>query len=317
MFLASSQASILRKLYALPNFLGENLIPTLPPKKMQKIWQVTGPILLSALSILITFIFVQPVACWLDPTFSLFANRGIGKIGITVLVMWHIFLLLFNCDKKLLYDFWQTNFLFFKKTDWIKPFFLFFIVFSSFHALFLIALYFTGCLIYTPVQINYNLSFAIKMLVGVIATFFLAWTEELIFRGTVYKFFVQALSPITSAVFASLIFMLSHNLSNPLALVTIDWKLGAGLFLLGLLLNLIFILTGKLYTGMGAHAGLVFVKVFLRRIPFVAFLPPEQLSFFIDKDLRQSLCFHLAFILVDIILIIKIIKNQKRNLSNN
>ena len=317
MFLASIQASILRKLYALPNFLGENLIPTLPPKKMQKIWQVTGPILLSALSILITFIFVQPVACWLDPTFSLFANRGIGKIGITVLVMWHIFLLLFNCDKKLLRDFWQTNFLFFKNANWIKPFCLFFSISSALHILFLTLLYFLGCIIYTPVQINYNLSFAIKMLVGVIATFFLAWTEELIFRGTVYKFFVQALSPVTSAVFASLIFMLSHNLSNPLTLVTSDWKLGVGLFLLGLLLNLIFILTGKLYTGMGVHAGLVFVKVFLRRVPFVAFLPPEQLSFFIDKDLRQALCFHLAFILVDIILIIKVIKKQKPTLSGH
>ena len=280
---------------------------------MQKIWQVTGPILLSVLSVFITFIFVQPVACWLDPTFSLFANRGIGKIGITVLVMWHIFLLLFNCDKKLLRDFWQTNFLFLKKTGWIKQFGLFFLFFSSLHVLFLLSLYFTGCLIYTPVQINYNLSFAIKMLIGVIATFFLAWTEELIFRGTVYKFFVQALSPISSALFASLIFMLSHNLSNPLALMTSDWKLGLGLFLLGLLLNLIFILTGKLYTGMGAHAGLVFVKVFLRRVPFVAFLPATQLPFFIDKDLRQSLFVHLVFFFVNIILIIKIIKNQKRD----
>lgn len=278
---------------------------------MQKIWKVTGPIVLSALSLLITFIFVQPIACLLDPTFSLFANRGIGKIGITVLVIWHIFLLLFNCDKKVLSDFWQTNFLFFKDTKWIKSFCLFFLLFSSLHALFLTALYFMGSVVYAPVQISYNLSFAIKMLVGVIATFFLAWTEELIFRGTVYKFFVQELSPVTSAVLASVIFMLSHNLSNPIALVASDWKLGTGLFLLGLLLNLIFILTGKLYTGMGAHAGLVFVKVFLRRIPFVVFLPVEQLPFFVDKDLRQSLIFHLAFVLIDVILIIKILRSQK------
>ena len=308
------------------------MIPTLPPKKMQKIWQVTGPILLSVLSIFIAFIFIQPVACWLDPTFSLFANRGIGKIGITVLVIWHIFLLLFNCDKKLLHDFWQTNFLFFKNTNWIKPFCLFFLISGALHVLFLTILYFSGCLIYVPVchpvvpavaggvgwelDSGSILSFAIKMLVGIVATFFLAWTEELIFRGTVYKFFVQALSPVTSAVFASIIFMLSHNLSNPLTLVTSDWKLGTGLFLLGLLLNLIFILTGKLYTGMGVHAGLVFVKVFLRRIPFVAFLPATQLPFFIDKDLRQSLFVHLVFILVNIILIIKVIKTQKRDLSN-
>lgn len=284
---------------------------------MQKIWKVTGPIVLSALSILITFIFVQPIACWFDPTFSLFANRGIGKIGITVLVIWHIFLLLFNCDKKLLSDFWQTNFLFFKNFKWLKPFCLFFLIFSTLHILFLSFLYLTGCVVYVPLDINLNLSFALKMLIGIMATFFLAWTEELIFRGTVYKFFVTELSPVTSALLASLIFMLSHSLSNPLALITIDWKLGAGLFLLGLLLNLIFILTGKLYTGMGAHAGLVFVKVFLRRVPFLAFLAPNALPFFIDKDLRQSLIVHVAFISVDIILIIKVLRTKRLKSSNS
>lgn len=302
---------------------------------MQKIWKVTGPIVLSALSILITFIFVQPVACWLDPTFSLFANRGIGKIGITVLVIWHIFLLLFNCDKKLLLDFWQTNFAFFKNLKWLKSFCLYFLIFSTLHVLFLALLYLSGFVIYVPTclpvvalaktghpelisgSIKPVISFALKMFIGIVATFFLAWTEELIFRGTVYKFFVQELSPVVSALLASLVFMLSHNLSNPLALVTSDWKLGAGLFLLGLLLNLIFILTGKLYTGMGVHAGLVFVKVFLRRVPFLVFLAPNTLPFFIDKDLRQSLIVHVAFILADIFLIIKVVKTKKHELPNS
>jgi hypothetical protein len=50
-----------------------------------------GPILLSALSIFMSFFIIQPIALYLDPTFSLFANRGIGKIGITVLVLAHRF----------------------------------------------------------------------------------------------------------------------------------------------------------------------------------------------------------------------------------
>ncbi len=277
---------------------------------MQQIWKVTGPIVLSALSLFLTFIFVQPVACLLDPTFSLFSNRGIGKIGITVLVIWHIFLLLFNCEKKLLQDFWQTNFLFFKDTKWIKPFGVFFLSFSFLHALFLAALYVFGYVVYSPVVLQINVSFVIKMFLSLIAPFFVAWTEELIFRGTVYKFFVQELSSITSALLASLIFMLAHNLSNPLALVTSDWQLGVGLFLLGLFLNLIFIITGKLYTGMGAHAGLVFVKVFLRRVPFLVFLDASQLPFFINQDLRQSLLFHLFFLIIDIILIVRIYSGQ-------
>jgi membrane protease YdiL (CAAX protease family) len=294
---------------------------------MQQIWKVTGPIVLSALSLFLTFIFVQPVACWLDPTFSLFANRGIGKIGITVLVIWHIFLLLFNSDKKLLQDFWQTNFLFFKDIKWVKPFLLYFGAFSALHALFLAGLFVFGYVVYVPHchpelvsgSIQPIFPFAIKMLLSLIAPFFVAWTEELIFRGTVYKFFVQELSQVTSALLASLIFMLAHNLSNPFMLVSSEWQLGLGLFLLGLFLNLIFILTGKLYTGMGAHAGLVFVKVFLRRVPFLIFLDASQLPFFVNQDLRQSLLFHMFFLVVNVVLILKIhfkhrfVANQIRN----
>lgn len=280
------------------------MIPTLPPK-VQKIWKVTGPIVLSALSIYITVLMIQPIALWLDPTFSLLANRGVGKIGITVLVIWQILLLLLTQSKAAVIDFLQTNLLFFKTSEWLKDFLKFFEIFALLHAAFLGVLYFAGYAYLVPVSIKFNFSFISKLLLGFVATFFLAWTEELIFRGTVYKIFVAELSPLTSAISASFIFMLAHNLTNPLALVTTDWKLGVGLFLLGLLLNLIFIVTGKLYTGMGIHAGLVFVKVFLRRVPFLAFMPPASLPFFMDKDLRQSVLVHLIFIVVNAILIFK------------
>jgi membrane protease YdiL (CAAX protease family) len=114
----------------------------------------------------------------------------------------------------------------------------------------------------------------------------LAWTEELIFRGTIFPYFEQFYSTIPSIVLTSLIFMLVHNLKNPLMLLSCDWKLGLGLFLLGVLLNQIFVITRKLYAGMGVHAGLVFVKVVLRRIPFLSSVP----------DLRQSYLVHILFL---------------------
>ncbi|KKQ32379.1 MAG: hypothetical protein US49_C0009G0016 [candidate division TM6 bacterium GW2011_GWF2_37_49] len=271
---------------------------------MQKFWKVIGPILLSALSIFISALILQPMACWLDPTFSLLANRGIGKIGITVLVIWHILLLLFS-TKSMLADFFQTNVNFFKNKKWIFSFLKMFAIFAFLHAAFLAVLVIAGYASIVEVSVKFNFSLISKIFVGFVATFFLAWTEEMIFRGTVYKIFVQELNPLISALCASLIFTLAHNLTNPIALVTYDWKLGAGLFLLGLLLNLIFIITGKLYAGMGAHAGLVFVKVFLRRVPFLIFLSSAELPFFMDKDLRQSVLVHLVFVIVNLILIYK------------
>jgi membrane protease YdiL (CAAX protease family) len=280
------------------------LIPTFPPK-MQKLWKVIGPVLLSALSIFISVLILQPIACLLDPTFSLLANRGVGKIGITVLVIWHILLLLTTKSKLALDDFFQTNVAFLKNKKWIKEFLKFFVIFAFFHAAFLAVLVATGYASIVSITLKFNLSFVFKIFLGFVATFFLAWTEELIFRGTVYKIFVDGLCPLASALSASFIFTLAHNLTNPLALITYDWKLGVGLFLLGLLLNLIFIVTGKLYAGMGAHAGLVIVKVLLRRMPFLVFLPPAELPFFMDKDLRQSILVHLFFIIANLILIYK------------
>lgn len=272
---------------------------------MQKLWKVVGPVVLSALSIFITILLIQPIALWLDPTFNLLANRGIGKIGITVLVIWHILILLLTQSKAAVADFLQTNLMFFKNGKWIKTFLKFFALFALLHVIFLSAMLLFGYANIVPITINFNFSLITKIMIGFVATFFLAWTEELIFRGTVYKIFASELSPFVSAIAASIIFTLAHNLTNPLALLTTDYKLGLGLFLLGLLLNVVFIITDKLYTNMGIHAGLVFVKVFLRKVPFITFLSPGLLPFFINNDLRQSMLVHVLFATANVFLIFK------------
>jgi hypothetical protein len=107
--------------------------------------------------------------------------------------------------------------------------------------------------------------------------------------------------------------MFAHNLTNHLALITTNWQLGLGLFLLGILLNLIFIDTQKLYAGMGLHAGIVFVKVILRRAPFLIFLPPNFIPFWIRKDLRMAPLTHFLFFVVILFFIYKIFIYKKKN----
>lgn len=272
-------------------------------------FDLIGPIIISALSIFIAFIILQPLACWLDPIFNLLASRGIGKIAFVSLVIYQILLLLLLQPKAFLQQFLKTNLYFFTEKNWLKKFFSYFLIFFLFHVLILLFFLFFGFVQYNSNWGNLNISLVLRIFWGFIATFFLAWTEELIFRGTLYPFFAQKVSPLISLLTTSLIFMFVHDLRNPLNLITKNWELGLGLFLLGALLNIIFISTKKLYTNMGAHAGLVFVKVILRRAPLIIFLPPSFLPFWINKDLRMAPIVHVLFFLAIMILAIK---NRKK-----
>ena len=268
-----------------------------------------GPIILSAFSIFASVLILQPFALFLDPTFNLFASRGIGKVAFVSLVLLQIVLLISIQSNNFLKQFFKTNLLFFKNKNWIKDFFKYFSLFFIFHAFVLFILFFLGYIKYNSNWGLFNIDLILKTLFGFFVVFMLAWTEELIFRGTLYPYFRQKLSPITSLLTTSLIFMLVHDLKNPLNLVTKNWNLGLGLFLLGITLNLIFIGTKKLYTGMGAHAGLVFVKVILRRAPFLVFLPANILPFWINKDLRMSSLSHILFFVAIVILVFLYKKN--------
>lgn len=276
-----------------------------------------GPIVLSALSIMLSFLVIQPIALWFHPTFSLFANKGIGKIGVTLLVVAQIMWLLAIAPQKLWKLFIQTNFSFLLSRTWVKPFLSFFVLFFIAHSLFLGSFLITGAAILnlSACLPLIKLSLLFKIGFGFIATFFLAWTEELIFRGTVFPIINQQLSPIPSAIIASSIFMAAHDLSNPLNLVTVHWRLGLGLFLLGLFLNLIFIKTKKLYIGMGAHAGLVFVKVILRRFPLLTVAPLSLMPWWLDKDLRQAPLTH-SILLTAIIAFLICYKKEFFNNNN-
>ncbi|MBD3272935.1 CPBP family intramembrane metalloprotease [Candidatus Dependentiae bacterium] len=272
---------------------------------IKKITKSFGPIILSALSIIITFKILQPFALFLDPSFNLLSSRGIGKVAFISLVILQIILFLATRSFKFFKNFLETNIYFFKEKAFLKRYSQYFVIFFLLHSTLLILFYFLGFATYNPNWETLTFSVILRTIFGFIVTFFLAWTEELIFRGTLFPYFEQTLSTFSSLCITSLIFMFVHDMKNPLNLITKNWELGLGLFLLGFLLNLIFIDTRKLYTGMGAHAGLVFVKVILRRMPFLIFLPSYKIPFWVHRDLRQSNLIHLLFIIAIFYMIIK------------
>lgn len=274
-----------------------------------RFFDVMGPIVVSALSILITSLIVQPVGLLLDPSFSLLANRGVGKIAFTLIVIINILLLLTTLSKEILAEFLERNLYFISRKSWLRPFFLMFVTFFLIHGILLASFGIMGYVHFDASALTLIPKKIFPLLFGFIATFFLAWTEEAIFRGALFLVLRQKLRPFISIVLTSLIFMLAHNLTQPWMLITVDWRLGLGLFLLGMFLNIVYFVTNKLYIGMGIHAGLVYVKVFLRRIPCIEYIP--YLPWWINPDLRQSIVTHILFVAVIIVLVIL----YRRNLS--
>lgn len=279
---------------------------------INKIIKAIGPILISALSVFITFLILQPLAIFFAPEFNLLNSRGIGKVAFIIIVIFQIILFISTLSTDFLYKFLKTNLYFFKEKDFIKKFFKYFSIFFILHTILLFIFYLFGFAIFNNEWGQISIQLILKIFFGFFVVFMLSWTEELIFRGTIFPYFEQYFSVFTSLILTSTIFMFVHDLKNPLNLITINWKLGLGLFLLGVLLNLIFIDTQKLYANMGAHAGLVFVKVLLRRAPIIIFLAQDKRPLWINKDLRMSHLVHILFFMA----IIFLIKKNKSKLFN-
>ncbi len=266
-------------------------------RRVTQLLDVMRPVFLSAFSIFISFCLLQPVALWLDPSFTLLASRSVGKIAFTLVVIAHIIMLAATLPQLEWRHFVQRNVMFVVTRSWLAPFFTVFALFASMHTLLLFCLastpYVTG---YIPSVITI-FSKLPTLAFGFVATFFLAWTEEAIFRGTVIQLLRRGkLSALSCVLISALIFMLAHDVTAPWNLLTSTLPLGIGLFLLGVMLAQLFIISNTLYIGMGAHAGLVFIKVFLRRIPCLTYT--DHLPWWLHSDLRQSPLVHLCFLLV-------------------
>lgn len=269
---------------------------------MYKVWEKIRPMFYSALFLFISSLSLQLLGSCVDSSFNLLASRGTPKIIFTLLVIAHVMGLALTHSRKFFQDSLDINVYFLWKNRWIPAFLCTFSVFFSLHVLMLCGIGASGYLSYNSLYVITPKIIG-SILFGFLVTFFLAWTEELIFRGIFFRYVAQSVSPLVSVFIASLVFMLAHDIVCPWNLFTSQWQLGLGLFLLGMMLNMLFLISGKLYVGMGAHAGLVFVKVILRRIPLVTYLPSHQLPWWLTADLRQSHLTHALFVVTILILL--------------
>jgi len=178
----------------------------------------------------------------------------------------------------------------------LKIFFSFLVVFSIAHSTALLAYWFSG---YAEIQYKNALETVLSarwyhLLLSLIAPATLAWAEEFIFRGVTFSYLRTRMNFLNSLLISSFIFMIVHDLNNPLNLLTRDWQLGLGLFLLGVFLTTIMERSGTIAASAGAHAGLVLIKVVLRKFPII--IVTGNSLFLFPADLRMSLITHAALL---------------------
>lgn len=286
----------------------------------KQVWNASRPIVLSVCFFISAYIIFHTALTAINPAWTLRATRGVGKFTFMIIAL--SALALFVCMQSKIFQKKIAAASFFFETTPQKVLRLttYWLVFFTLHCCTIAFFVAAGFLIYTNNVLQYLPSTWLRIVFGFFVTFLLAWSEEFIFRGIIFNYLQEYWSTASSMLTASLIFMAAHNITAPWELCTSEWRLGAGLFLLGLLLNIIYVRTGSLAPSMGAHMGLVCVKIITRRIPCISLAPLASSSLLFNIDLRQSCFVHACFMLAIATLLLtgknKLSKNSSSTLNN-
>ena len=152
-------------------------------------------------------------------------------------------------------------------------------------------------------QMRWGLERILTAFIVAFSAFAIATTEEILFRGFFLQTLLKELPAWISVVITGIMFVLFHDLAR----VHYFWTepkhmmLAGGLFSLNVLLCAAYLKTKKLFLPIGIHSGLVFAKVFFRKMKLVHVIEPNSYLFGIDGDARRGVLawlFFLAGILV-------------------
>ena len=131
--------------------------------------------------------------------------------------------------------------------------------------------------------------------------------EELLFRGFILSYLrwsTSAIVTIGAVSSSALLFAFAHNLTDPLAWFTAErFSLLVGLFLLGVLLAVAYLVTRSLWCPIGLHAALVaFNSAILETNVLTIDLSPWWLG--ASDDVRKAPLVWLSFIIASCLLIV-------------
>ena len=140
-------------------------------------------------------------------------------------------------------------------------------------------------------KIKWSIPLMITAFFTAFSAFGIALTEEILFRGFFLQTMLKDFPKWTAVVITSVFFIFFHDLANPFSFFTEprQMMLAGGLFSLSILLCMAYLKSGTLFLPIGIHSGLVFGKIFFRRMKMMyAVEPANSYIFGLEGDARRG-----------------------------
>ena len=131
------------------------------------------------------------------------------------------------------------------------------------------------------------------------SAFGIALTEEILFRGFFLQTMLKDLPKWIAVVITGIIFVFFHDLANVQSFWTEprQMMLAGGLFSLNILLCVAYLKSKTLFLPIGIHSGLVFAKIFFRRMKMMyAVEPANSYLFGLEGDARRGFLAWILFL---------------------
>lgn len=130
------------------------------------------------------------------------------------------------------------------------------------------------------------------------SAFGIATTEEILFRGFFFQTLLKGMSKWPAIVITGILFVLFHDLAHIYNFWTVPkhMMLAGGLFCLNILICFAYLKTRALYLPIAIHSGLVFGKIFFRKMKLIEVLDPNSYAWGIDGDARRGFMSWLLFL---------------------
>ena len=130
------------------------------------------------------------------------------------------------------------------------------------------------------------------------SAFAIALTEEILFRGFFLQTMLKDMPKWLAVGITGVIFIFFHDLANIQNFWTVPkhMMLAGGLFCLNVLLCTAYLKTRMLFLPIGIHSGLVFAKIFFRKMKLMQVLDHNSYLVGIDGDARRGVLAWLLFL---------------------
>lgn len=254
---------------------------------MKALLKIAGFILVFAAVIFGTEFFIEIV---LQKDADLLIHHGIGQVIFYLLFVLNVFLFQTYVNKQSFMSLGLKPF-----PGWKRTFLNGFIAGALAFAFYTTLTKFAGVVDF---QNRWGIERFLTAFAVAFSAFGIATTEEILFRGFFFQTLLKDLPKWPAIMMTSILFVLFHDLANVSSFWTVPDKmmLAGGLFSLSVLLCFAYLKTGSLYLPIAVHSGLVFAKVFFKKMKMVTVVEPESYLWAINGDARRGVAAWILFL---------------------